>query len=58
MSDSQSQHDTTTTAPLLDDPEPGSTWFISLVSTVIFIAFVLAIISFYFPLTGSLLESA
>jgi len=37
---------------LLDDPEPGSTWFISLVSTVIFIAFVLAIISFYFRADG------
>ena len=37
---------------LLDDPEAGSTWFISLVSVVLFTVTVLAISAMYFDFEG------
>ena len=34
--------------PILDDPEAGSTWFISLVSIVLLVVTVLALVVMYF----------
>jgi hypothetical protein len=39
-----------------DDPEGGSTWFISLASVVIFIAIVLAVCDLYFFVENRLVE--
>jgi hypothetical protein len=36
------------TAIQLDDPEPGSTWFISIASTIIFLVIVFALCAMYF----------
>lgn len=39
-----------------DDPEGGSTWFISLASVVVFIAVVLALCTLYFNVENRLVE--
>ncbi|MFO0828055.1 MAG: hypothetical protein U0572_07880 [Phycisphaerales bacterium] len=38
----------------MDDPEPGSTWFVSLAGTILFVALVLAIAVVYFRADNSL----
>ena len=43
-----SESNTTNTDILLDDPEAGSTWFISLVSMVLLVVTVLALVAIYF----------
>lgn len=43
-----SETPTTTNDVLLDDPEAGSTWFISVVSMVLLVVTILALIAIYF----------
>ena len=43
-----SESNTTNPDILLDDPEAGSTWFISLVSMVLLVVTVLALVAIYF----------
>jgi len=43
-----SESPTTTNDVLLDDPEAGSTWFISVVSMVLLVVTILALIAIYF----------
>lgn len=43
-----SESTTTTSDIILDDPEAGSTWFISLVSMVLLVVTVLALVAIYF----------
>lgn len=44
-------HSSAAEAIQLDDPEAGSTWFISLASTIIFIALVLVLCVLYFQVS-------
>ena len=47
-----SEHEHIDVASQLDDPEAGSTWFISLASVVIFTVSVLALSAMYFDFEG------
>ena len=49
-------HDEQPAATLIDDPEPGSTWFVSLAGSIVFIALVLGIIVFYFRVDDQLIK--